>query len=138
MAEVFADTSGWAEYFLATLPQHAAAADIIRRWRARRTRVVTTNYVVTELVALLVSPLRVYHARRDEIIDSLRSASWVEIAHVTPEIDQEAWELLKRRPDKDWSLVDASSFVVVRQRGIIDALTADHHFAQAGFVRILA
>jgi predicted nucleic acid-binding protein len=36
-----------------------------------------------------------------------------------------------------WSLVDCASFVVMRQQGIVEALTTDHHFEQAGFVRLL-
>jgi predicted nucleic acid-binding protein len=43
---------------------------------------------------------------------------------------------LKARVDKDWSLVDASSFVVMPMLGIVEALTTDHHFLQAGFVRL--
>ncbi len=43
----------------------------------------------------------------------------------------------KSRQDKEWSLVDCASFVVMQQRGIFEALTSDHHFEQAGFVRLL-
>ncbi len=52
-------------------------------------------------------------------------------------IDEQGWALLKSRPDKEWSLVDAASFVVMRERGIHEALTTDHHFEQAGFARLL-
>ena len=38
--------------------------------------------------------------------------------------------------DKDWSLVDAASFIVMRPLGITEVLTTDHHFSQAGFVRL--
>jgi len=41
------------------------------------------------------------------------------------------------RPDKDWSLTDCISFVVMKERGLTGALTADHHFEQAGFVALL-
>ena len=37
------------------------------------------------------------------------------------------------RSDKNWSLVDCTSFVAMKQRRLRDALTADHHFEQAGF-----
>ena len=40
-------------------------------------------------------------------------------------------------PDQDWSLTDCTSFTVMRERGIIEALTGDHHFEQAGFVALL-
>jgi len=37
------------------------------------------------------------------------------------------------RRDKPWSLTDCISFVVMEQLGLVDALSADHHFEQAGF-----
>lgn len=41
------------------------------------------------------------------------------------------------RADKDWSLTDCISFVIMRERGLADALTGDHHFEQAGFNALL-
>lgn len=38
-----------------------------------------------------------------------------------------------RRLDKQWSLTDCISFVVMKSFDLNEALTADHHFAQAGF-----
>jgi len=46
-------------------------------------------------------------------------------------------ELYAERPDKGWSLTDCISFVVMRQQGITQALTGDHHFEQAGFTALL-
>ena len=47
------------------------------------------------------------------------------------------WQLLKNRQDKEWSLVDCVSFVLMQQRGMTETLTTDRHFDQAGFVRLL-
>jgi predicted nucleic acid-binding protein len=46
-------------------------------------------------------------------------------------------ELYRARADKDWSLTDCISFVVMEERGIADALTGDRHFEQAGFQAML-
>lgn len=45
--------------------------------------------------------------------------------------------LYPARPDKEWSLTDCTSFVVMQREGITEALTDDHHFEQAGFVALL-
>jgi len=47
-------------------------------------------------------------------------------------------DLYVRRSDKEWSLTDCISFVVMKRFALADALTVDHHFAQAGFNLLLA
>ena len=98
---------------------------------------VTTNYVMIELVALLTSPLRLPRKRIIAVIDGIRTSPYFEVIQVDTVLDKNAWQLLKQRPDKEWSLVDCASFVVMQQRGIVEALITDHHFEQAGFVRLL-
>ena len=44
-----------------------------------------------------------------------------------------ALDFYERRLDKEYSLVDCMSMVVMEQRGIQHVLTNDHHFRQAGF-----
>lgn len=50
----------------------------------------------------------------------------------------EAVELYRSRPDKTWSLTDCISFVVMSQQNLVDAVTADKHFSQAGFRALMA
>ena len=113
---------------------------IIRKplhWQQNNRRVVTTNYVLSELIPLLTRRLRVPRERGLHYIKTLRSVDWIEIVHIDEGLDQEAWKLLAERLDKQWSLVDAASFVVMQERGLTEALTEDHHFEQAGFIRLL-
>jgi predicted nucleic acid-binding protein len=42
-------------------------------------------------------------------------------------------KLYSERSDKDWSLTDCISFEVMREQGLKEALTGDHHFKQAGY-----
>ncbi len=137
MKEVFADTAGWGNYFVRTEPFHMQAKDLMKQWHIDGIRVVTTNYVLLELVALFTSPLRLPRKQQIETIDTIKSASWVEIVHIDRALHEEAWALLKERQDKHWSLVDCASFVVMKHHNMFDALTTDPHFEQAGYVRLL-
>lgn len=81
--------------------------------------------------------MRIPHTEMVTAITLIKTESGILIEHIDSTTDEEAWQLVVSRADKRWSLVDASSFVVMRRLGITDALTTDHHFEQAGLVRML-
>jgi predicted nucleic acid-binding protein len=137
MTDVFIDTSGWVCHFDQAQPQHAAAKRTLGVCLAQGSRLLTTNYVITELVALLTTRTRIPRPQMITCVETIKTWAQVMLLHVDPTLDADAWTLLKARPDKTWSLVDCASFVVMRQQGILEALTTDHHFEQAGFVRLL-
>ena len=136
MNEVFADTCGWANAFVNTEPHHAQAATLMAEWQQQNQHVVTTNYVLSELITLFAR-LGVPRSKGLDYIKTIRSAPWVKIIHITEKLDEEAWKLLADRWDKEWSLVDCASFVLMEARGLTEALTADRHFEQAHFIRLL-
>ncbi len=82
-------------------------------------------------------------ARRFPREDSLRLAAellidpGIEVVWVDQTLHGEAMELLRSQLDKTYSLCDAVSFVLMRERYMIDALTTDRHFEQAGFHQLL-
>jgi hypothetical protein len=51
---------------------------------------------------------------------------------------QRGLDLFAKRPDKNWSVTDCISFVVMEDEGVAAALTGDNHFEQAGFRALLA
>jgi uncharacterized protein len=61
----------------------------------------------------------------------------IEMAWVDESLHHQATDLLLSRLDKGYSLCDAVSFVMMRQAGINEALTTDHHFEQEGFLMLL-
>jgi predicted nucleic acid-binding protein len=61
----------------------------------------------------------------------------IEIVWVDPVLHTRALEMLQAQLDKSYSLCDAVSFLLMRDRGIREALTTDHHFEQAGWQRLL-
>ncbi len=67
----------------------------------------------------------------------LRLDPQIDVVPFSEELSASAFRLFADRSDKDWSLTDCLSFVVIGTRNIHTALTADHHFEQAGFRPIL-
>ncbi|HPD17636.1 MAG TPA: PIN domain-containing protein [Planctomycetota bacterium] len=132
MRVAFADS---AFYRAAANPRdelHPAATTLARGFRGRR---VTTDFVLIELGNFL--------ARTDDrslflnLLDTLRASRHTEIVPASRALMDAGLALYRRRLDKDWSLTDCISSVVMGERGIREALTADHHFEQAGFVALL-
>lgn len=56
----------------------------------------------------------------------------IEVIPFQPGLIGSAVQLYRRRPDKNWSLTDCLSFVVMERRNVTEALTTDIHFEQAG------
>jgi len=137
VSKVFADTSGWASLFVSTELYHHQASQHFAQFRQDQQTIVTSNYVIAELVALFNSPLQLPRNKLFQYVEAIKTASYVELIYVNSEIDELAWALLKNRRDKNWSLVDATSFIIMQQFNIQIALTTDHHFEQAGFMRLL-
>ncbi len=97
---------------------------------------VTHSYVLAEYVPLCqVRGLR----RRDTLtfLAHLTDNPLVEVIWVDEALHRAAQAYLEARLDKRYSLCDAISFVVMQERGLLEALTTDHHFEQAGFQKLL-
>ncbi len=137
MNRIYVDTSGWGNLVDTLQTFHAQTKAIYLSAKQNGSRLVTTNYVIAELVALLSSPLRIPRMKSIKFIESIKSSALVDIVHIDEDLDAKSWELLKNRADKNWSLVDCSIFVVMQENSILKALTTDRHFEQAGFVRLL-
>jgi predicted nucleic acid-binding protein len=90
-------------------------------------------------MSLYHSPIARRIPRRDTLNFSrhLLNDSRVEIVWIDEALHREALDLLFARPDKTYSLCDAVSFVLMRERGITEGLTTDRHFEQEGLVRLL-
>jgi len=94
-------------------------------------KLITTEWVVVESLDSLAEPI--YRSSALKMIDRLRSDPGVEIIGFETGFYSAGFQLFRSRPDKNWSLTDCISFVVMEERKLTDALTADHHFRQAGF-----
>lgn len=61
----------------------------------------------------------------------------VEVVPFDLELNGVAVDLYRSRGDKDWSLTDCLSVVVMERRGLTEALTTDNHFEQAGMTALM-
>ena len=76
-------------------------------------------------------------ARGLQLLMRFLSEQGYRVSPITEPLLQEALDLYRARSDKDWSLTDCVSFVLMKQEGLTEALTADVHFRQAGFTALL-
>ena len=60
-----------------------------------------------------------------------------EIVPLSEDLFRRGFDLYRERPDKSWGLTDCISFVVMRDRDIRSALTADSDFEQEGVRALL-
>ena len=118
MNSLFADTSGWGCLADSNQKHHALAAMIYRKARQQQRQVVTTNYILAELAALMSSPLHLPRPSIIAFLEGIKTSPYVDVIHVDQSLDEKAWELMKQRLDNDWSLVDCASFVLMQQHGI--------------------
>jgi len=132
MTRVSADTS----FYVAMLNEddafHAKADQFARGFGGET---ITTEYVLVELGNWL-SPAA---TRQDfpRLVAELFADPQTIVVPSERSLLSEGIRLYARRPDKDWSVTDCISFVVMSRFGLRDALAADHHFEQARFNALL-
>jgi uncharacterized protein len=129
----FADTSWFLAMIVANDVHHAKAVELSRQ---RRVPLVTTEWVVAELADGLSRPpsLRRVFAN---VLASIENDSTAIVVPSDHDLFRRGLDLYRDRPDKEWSLTDCISFIVMQDHGITNALTGDHHFEQAGFTALL-
>ena len=131
MRRVFADTSWFIALVAADDTLHSAAKELA----AQPMRLVTTSSIITELAAYLRSgPNRELFA---SVLATVQNSPLVEFVRDDERLFDSGAVLYTQRADKEWSLVDCISFVVMREQQLTEALTSDHHFEQAGFRALL-
>jgi predicted nucleic acid-binding protein len=130
---VLLDTSGLLCFLHRDELQHQKAVELLTY---HKSILLTHNYVIAELVALALVrrfPQSTVLSYILELVNNPR----VDVVWVDEYLHRKAIDLLLTRQDKNYSLCDAISFILMRQRGIREALTTDKHFEQEGFTRLL-
>lgn len=95
-----------------------------------RQPLLTTDAVLLEIGNALANRFR---EQAVQTIEEFLAADEVEIVRLDRSLFDQALDLYKTHRDKSWGLIDCVSFVVMKERGVDEALTCDKHFIQAGF-----
>ncbi|MBC8030903.1 MAG: type II toxin-antitoxin system VapC family toxin [Pyrinomonadaceae bacterium] len=128
MADAFVDTSFVVALVNKKDQNHSFASGLAERFAGPG--IVTTDAILLEIGNALS---RNFKRESVEIIEHFLTSDDVKVIHIHPPLFRKAFDLYKSHFDKQWGLIDCVSFVVMKELAIIDALTADKHFEQAGF-----
>jgi predicted nucleic acid-binding protein len=125
---VFVDTSAILALLVPSDSSHERAAGVFERLRAHESALITTSYVLVETYALL--------GRRfgRDSVSRFRTgfAPLLDVTWVDRELHERGLDLMFDRPS-GVSLVDAVSFVCIRDQSIDDVFAFDSHFDSEGF-----
>lgn len=130
---VFVDTS----YVLANVfkddKHYIKALELSKTIASNKINIITTELILIEIADSLTK----VKFRNDAVlaIRDLRKIAIVEKFDI--DFLSKAWDLFNSRLDKEWSMTDCFSFVIMEKYGIKQALTTDKHFEQAGFEILL-
>jgi uncharacterized protein len=135
MRAVFADTGYWIAVINPRDQLHKRAMAVSQD--LGRCIIVTSEMVLVEVLNTFSSwgP----HLRDTAVrtIQEITSDPSNEVEPQTRQLFRDALSLYQSRADKEWSLTDCASFVIMKRRRIDEALTYDHNFTQAGYIALL-
>ena len=134
MRRVFVDSGGFYAVLVADDAHHSAARSIFEKAASEGWALVTTNAVVFEAHALLLK-----RAGREValgFLDMLEEDDY-QVERVRSADEIQAVTLIRTHRDKDYSLCDALSFVVMQRLDLSEAVAFDRHFRQYGCFKLL-
>jgi predicted nucleic acid-binding protein len=129
-ATIFLDTSGIIAVLDAYDEFHTEAEPLWREWIREDMSLLTSNYIVVEATAVGQRHLGLSAAAaiHQDILPS------VQVVWMTETLHQQSIDILLSAQRRQLSLVDCSSFLLMRELGLRHVFTFDKHFAEQGFV----
>ena len=128
---VFADTSGLFALAVRRDQRYGAAQEMQRAFTTARTQLLTTNFVLAELHALMLT--RVGASEANELLTAIDQSRTL-IIRADEEDEARARDIIRRYSDHGYSLTDAISFAVMDRLSLQRAFTFDDHFTRYGLI----
>ena len=129
--KAFLDTSFVIALISVSDKNHQRAVKISEEIKSNNTSLTTSMAVVFEIGNSL-SKLQ-YRKQASTLLSALETDEQINVMPVNQNLFQKALNLFVDREDKEWSLTDCVSFIIMKELKINYALTNDKHFVQAGF-----
>jgi len=129
---LFVDTAGWVACADAADPEHEATRAARDEALEARRVLVTTDYVVDETLTLI--RMRLGLAAAEAWWEQVEGSRRVRHESIDAVRAEKARSLFLRHRDKRYSFTDCTSFVLMKELRLKQALTTDRHFRQAGFL----
>ena len=130
---VFVDSSAYLALRDRRDEHHQLAVSIFTRLAQLRFRQFTSNIIMFEAHSLILSELGIENGQA--FLHEMEESNTV-VVNVRQLEEEQAKQIVYTYSDKDFSLVDASSFLVMGRLGITYAFTFDRHFNQYGFIQL--
>jgi len=131
----FVDASGWIALVNANDTLHHQSVRLFEQ-RLNDGRGFVTSSVVLLEVGNWLSPVPLRRLASG-LMERIEHSTRIQVVEVTPELYRKGWQLYRERLDKDWGVIDCISFTIMQECNIVEALSGDRHFQQAGFVALL-
>jgi uncharacterized protein len=132
MRRYFVDTGFWIA-LVATLDQGYERAFEFARSLTGSDELITSDFVIIEFLNYFSERGIRARNRAAAFVKDLELNTRIQIVPLSSSLYRKGREKFERYADKDWSLIDCTSFVIMEDIGLVNALTFDHHFKQAGF-----
>ena len=129
MSDVFVDTSAIYAFLVPSDRYHLSACNTFKELEREKSNLVTSSFVLCEVVALLQARVGSQAVRKFETgVMPLLRVTWVDAP-----LYARAMAALLAAGNRLISLTDWSSFELIRHLGLKTAFTFDEHFSQQGF-----
>jgi uncharacterized protein len=131
----FVDASGWIALVNRNDALHPSAVRLFQQRLDEGRGFVTSSVVLLE-VGNWLSPISLRRLASG-LLERIEHSQRIEVVELTSELCRRGWQLYGQRLDKEWGVIDCISFLIMRERNVMEALTGDRHFQQAGFIALL-
>lgn len=128
MTVAFADTAFYVALLSSRDALHHRAVQFLVAYSGR---IVTSEFILLEVANFNARPAD--RQRFVDLVTQIRNDPQTQLISATSDLFARGLYLFAKRPEKYWSLTDCTSFIVMNEQKLTDALTADEHFEQAGF-----